>query len=341
MEPVVSVIIPVYNKEKYLNSCLESVVGQTLQDIEILLINDGSVDGSAQICDEWAKKDIRIRVIHKQNEGAGCTRNKGLELAKGKYVSFVDADDYIDTRLYEIAIQKMEQADVCYFGRNIVSNGKVLEHSVELDEQQVYQGEQIRKDFINFFLGNLPSNEYERHFVTGSVCCALFNREFLKRNQITFPDKQIKYSEDLFLNLELCRYAQKIIVIPDMLYFNNVMRDSKSRKYAKDRFTVYKLIYEKLLEYLPICADEEDAMERIRFRHALYTCKCVKAEVRYRKTNGFFAAYKNIRAICRDELTRSVIKQMIQPGFHSKRNMLLRCIYHRFALIIMFYYIKN
>ncbi len=341
MEPIVSVIVPVYNKEKYLNSCLESIVNQTMKDLEILLINDGSVDGSAGLCDEWAEKDSRIRVVHKQNEGAGCTRNKGLELARGRFISFVDADDYIDTGLYEIVTQKMGQAEVCYFGRNIVSDGKVLGHGIHLDGQRFYEGEEIRKDFIKFFLGNLPSNEYDRHFVTGSACCALYNRDFLKRNHITFPDRQIKYSEDLFFNLELCRYAQQIIVIPDMLYYNNVMRDSKSRKYAKDRFDVYKLIYEKLQEYVPVCVEREDAMERIRFRHVLYTCKCVKAEVRYRKTNGFFTAYKNIRKICRDALTKSILKQMIQPGFHSKRNMLLRCIYHRFALVIMFYYMKH
>ena len=184
MEPIVSVIVPVYNKEKYLNSCLESIVNQTMKDLEILLINDGSVDGSAGLCDEWAEKDSRIRVVHKQNEGAGCTRNKGLELARGRFISFVDADDYIDTGLYDIVTQKMGQAEVCYFGRNIVSDGKVLGHGVHLDGQRFYEGEEIRKDFIKFFLGNLPSNEYDRHFVTGSACCALYNRDFLKRNHI-------------------------------------------------------------------------------------------------------------------------------------------------------------
>lgn len=341
MQPVVSVIVPVYNKEKYLNTCLESIAHQTLKEIEILLIDDGSTDGSARICDEWTQKDERIKVIHKKNEGAGSTRNKGLEMASGDFISFVDADDYIDLALYETVTKKMGKADVCYFGRNIVSKGEILKHRIQLEEGREYNGDEIRASFVNFFLGNLPENEYDRNFVTGSVCCSLFRGDFLRHHQIRFPNKQIKYSEDLFFNLELCRYAKKIAVIPDFLYYNNVLGDSKSRKYASDRFDVYKLIYEKLQEYVPICVNQEEAQERIRFRFVLYVCKCVKAEVRYRKANGFWTAYKNIKRICKDSTTHEILKRMIQPGFHSKRNMLLRCIYHKLALVIMLYYIKH
>ena len=97
----VSIIVPCYGVEKYLDCCMESIVNQTLKDIEIILVDDGSPDRVPQICDEWAQKDPRIKVIHKKNAGLGYARNSGLEIASGEYVAFVDSDDYVDIRMYE------------------------------------------------------------------------------------------------------------------------------------------------------------------------------------------------------------------------------------------------
>jgi glycosyltransferase involved in cell wall biosynthesis len=98
---LISIIIPVYNVEKHLNQCVSSVVNQTYKDIEIILVNDGSSDNSPRICDEWAEKDSRIRVIHKNNGGVSSARNTGLKVAKGDYIGFIDSDDYIDKNMYE------------------------------------------------------------------------------------------------------------------------------------------------------------------------------------------------------------------------------------------------
>ena len=99
--PKISVIIPVYNVEKYLRECLDSVINQTLADIEIILVDDGSPDNCPQICDEYALKDNRIKVIHKENGGYGSAMNVGLEKATGEYIGIVEPDDYIDSKMYE------------------------------------------------------------------------------------------------------------------------------------------------------------------------------------------------------------------------------------------------
>ncbi len=340
MQPQVSVIIPVYNKEQYLRQSVESVMQQTVRELEILLIDDGSTDRSLEICRELAAEDDRIQVIHKENEGPGVTRNLGIRKSRGRFLSFVDADDYIAEDTYEICIRELDRAgaDACYFGRNIVSKGQILSHAVRLEHREEYKGEEIRSRFINFFLGNLPGEEYKRNYVTGSVCCSLFRGEFIRENKVFFPSGEIKYSEDSFFNFELCRFAQHILVLPDMLYYNNVNQVSGSRRYRPDRFDIYREIYYRTREYLKYFPEDADAGERVDFSLALYICKCVKAEVLARKEIGIFTAYKNIRRICRSEDAQRVVKNVIKPGFASKRNMLLKLVRYKQALLILIYY---
>ena len=232
------------------------------------------------------------------------------------------------------------KSEACYFGRNLVnSDGILLSHSVRLDSPEFYEGDCVCKEFINFFLGNLPQNEYERHFVTGSSCCVLFDGNFIRKNKIRFLGKELRYSEDLFFNLEICRYAQKIVVIPDMLYYNCLYQDSKSRGYAETRFQAYKLLHDKMLEIIPYCKDKEDARMRIDFRFAMNLCKCVKDEARYVGQNGCKKAYHNIKVICGDKKTQECIPRLIRKGYSSNRNMLLRLIAGKKAAFILGYYL--
>ena len=106
MEDLISVIIPVYNVEKYLPECIESVLKQTHTNLEIILVDDGSPDNSPQICDEYAQKDSRIKVIHKENGGVSSARNEGLKIAKGEWISFIDADDWVEKNFCEILLNK-------------------------------------------------------------------------------------------------------------------------------------------------------------------------------------------------------------------------------------------
>ena len=112
MKKLLSVVVPVYNVEKYLDRCIKSIINQTYKNLEIILVDDGSVDASGKICDKYAEKDKRIKVIHKENEGLSEARNTGIKLSKGDYITFVDSDDYIDERMYEILINDLEKYDV-------------------------------------------------------------------------------------------------------------------------------------------------------------------------------------------------------------------------------------
>lgn len=124
---LISIIIPVYKVEKYLEKCIQSVINQTYENLQIILVDDGSPDNCGKICDEYAKKDHRIEVIHKSNGGLSDARNKGLEIAKGEYIGFVDSDDYIEADMYEVLYNLLEQynADVSICNFYTVSQGKI------------------------------------------------------------------------------------------------------------------------------------------------------------------------------------------------------------------------
>ena len=126
MNCTISIIVPVYNAEKYLHRCVDSILAQTFTDFELLLINDGSKDNSGKICDEYAAKDPRVRVFHKENGGVSSARNMGLDNAKGEWVTFVDSDDWLVHNIYEKMLHKLveENADLCLCDINMYWGGE-------------------------------------------------------------------------------------------------------------------------------------------------------------------------------------------------------------------------
>lgn len=144
---LLSVIVPVYKVESYLDRCVESIVGQSYRNLEIILVDDGSPDGCPEKCDDWAKRDNRIKVIHKQNAGLGFARNSGLDIATGEYVAFVDSDDYIENDMYRTLIDAAcrHNADMvsCGFNKQLAS-GEFLP-CVEFDRETTFEGEDIKE----------------------------------------------------------------------------------------------------------------------------------------------------------------------------------------------------
>ena len=126
-KPLLSVIVPIYNVEEYLEKCLDSIINQTYKNLEIILVDDGSPDKCPQICDEYAKKDDRIVVIHKENGGVSSARNLGLDIAKGEFITFVDSDDWIDETMYEKMMLKQaeENLDLVFTRYKTIKNGSI------------------------------------------------------------------------------------------------------------------------------------------------------------------------------------------------------------------------
>jgi glycosyltransferase involved in cell wall biosynthesis len=199
--PAVSVIVPIYNVEKYLRQCLDSVVGQTLADIEIILINDGSKDGSLAIMKEYAEKDGRVRIIDKPNEGYGKTMNRGLDAAAGEYVGIVESDDWIEADMYETLykIAKDNDVDVAK-SRFFLFDDKTGVSKPTKDTFPARDVEQV----IN--PRRCPSVFYE----APSIWCAVYRRDFLNGNKIRFLESPGASYQDTGFNFKVWAMADRV-----------------------------------------------------------------------------------------------------------------------------------
>jgi glycosyltransferase involved in cell wall biosynthesis len=201
----VSVIVPVYNVEPYIRKCLDSLVNQTLQKIEIILINDCSTDGSGAICDEYASADSRIQVIHNAiNIRQGLSRNKGIEISRGEYVGFVDPDDWVDLDFYEklYAYGVEQHADIAKGGMYKYGIKGKLTLQSQLNSR-IKNG--IKRGTPNFLLFS-----YEH-------CTAIYRRNFLGSNKIDYPD--LRNGEDDVFLLKAAYYSNKIVLITNTYYY--------------------------------------------------------------------------------------------------------------------------
>lgn len=239
---LVSIIVPVFNVEKKLSVCLNSLLRQTYGDIEIILINDGSKDKSGLICDKYSKIDSRIQTIHMNNSGVSGARNKGLELAKAPYVMFVDSDDSVESGLVESLLNRAldEKADFVMCGYK-----KVFKTNDEIKSIQHFQCEPYTGDSVGF-LENIV-DYVGKPFLQGP-CWKLFKRDIISTYNILFPEK-MSYGEDTVFVYTFLKYAIRISVINEELYRYNVYNDeSLSRVFRQDKFEINLYLLELLEE---------------------------------------------------------------------------------------------
>lgn len=222
--PLITVIVPVYNIEEYLPRCVRSITAQTYPNLEILLVDDGSTDGTGQLCDRLAQEDSRIRVFHKANGGSSSARNLALETARGKYVGFVDSDDYIDSDMYEKLYQGIARYDVlvAQIGRDeIDAEGNRQPNICEPPpEPEVLEAE----DFLRELL---------LHRGDCSFCTKLIARELFAGKR--FPEGEL--NEDFWLLTQMLPAMGKILSLPGQSYHVFYRIGSNSRKAGKEEFS--------------------------------------------------------------------------------------------------------
>ena len=221
-EKDISVIVPIYNAQKTLNRCIDSVIAQTYYNIEIILIDDGSIDNSLNICKMYAKKDIRIKIFHQKNQGLVCARKKGLSLANGKFIGFVDADDWIDVDFYETLSKKIGDADFIHTSY-VIENDEIKKY-IEIPEK-------IRHDEL--VMTDNAKRELIMCLYTGkimpSIWSKLYKREFLKEIYKYVPDKQ-QMGEDFIAFRVGIQKASKIAIQNIHKYHYSVMKNSMSHQ---------------------------------------------------------------------------------------------------------------
>ncbi len=226
---LVSVIVPIYCVEKYLDKCVESIVNQTYKNLEIILVDDGSPDNCPIMCDVWAEKDSRIKVIHKENGGVSSARNAALAIASGEYIGFVDGDDYIEPNMFETLLREHIanccQLTVC----GIFFNGNSICFS--------------DKEIINSATATERLFDYKKYqSFNGWSCNKLFNSEIIHHNTLTF-DESIAYCEDVLFVYQYIKYIDKVLLLNVPLYYYVYREDACTvKKNYKNDTDVLELI---------------------------------------------------------------------------------------------------
>ena len=324
-QPQITIVIPVYNVEKYLERCLKSIVNQTYKNLEILLIDDESPDKCPMICDNWAKLDNRISVIHKKNAGLGMARNTGIENASGDYICFVDSDDYIELDIIEKAYKKAAkfQADIVYYGYNVVSAvGKVIKtYKPEIDKL-VYVGKSVTEEI----LPELVSPNYSQKKKTNlmlSACTALFSMDAIKRTQWKFVSEREVISEDVYSLVKLFSHITCVAVIPEAAYYYCQNGTSLTRTYREDRYQSIKALYDKVI----LLCDTLNYPVIVKTRFASVYLAFVIATLKLvvLSDNSMIKKIRYIRAIEKDPHLKEVLSK-IDLKIESGNRKLIRWI---------------
>ena len=234
---VISVIVPVYNVEKYLSECLDSILNQTYKQLDVILVDDGSTDSSGDICDSYAKRDRRVQVIHQKNSGVASARNNGLDRARGQYIAFVDSDDFIDNAMYEIMYRKLSISDadmiICGY-KKIDEEGKPVHNDSPIKNQELSVHDALEK-----------LNEKN-----GWYYLTVWNRMYKKEVWDNIRFDVGKKHEDEFIVHKLFARCNKILTIEDKLYsYRNRQNSIMTGKADATRLDAVEAVYTRYLFY--------------------------------------------------------------------------------------------
>ncbi|MCC4414511.1 glycosyltransferase [Limosilactobacillus reuteri] len=334
VQQLVSIIVPIYNAEKYFNRCLDSLVSQTYKKIEIILIDDGSLDKSSELCDAWAKRDHRIKVIHKANRGLSDARNVGIEEAKGMYLCFVDSDDFIEKTLIEetYSIAKKAEADiVIYSNYDVDWNGKRKRHDL-VSSKEFYQNDEIMNLLFKESIGAMPKNESD-----GEVGLApwgkLYKRSLIEKNSIFFKDEHKLMYEDLMFLLDLMPHVKRAVILNKPLYNYYQNKSSLTHTVTLDKFDRLKQQFYYLRENEPYRSEIfNDYETELRFKRTImsyirvFVIQCILNNV----------SYKNIKKICNDKLSKEIMAQYPIEKLPYSKAVFAYCIKYKLVFLLVF-----
>lgn len=293
----VSVIVPIYNADKYLEQCLDSIVNQTLKDIEIILIDDGSTDGSAEICKKYLS-DSRVSYYHKENEGLAAARDDGMMRASGEYIGFVDSDDWIEADMYEKMYNAAKSNDSDVVFCNCIQNENGHRFSRELPVG-AYDRNKIKNEVLPKTLAFI-SKDGGKRAIRWSNCMRIYKAEMLNKNNIKF-DRRLRRSQDLQLTYEAMLAAQNFYYIDEPFYHNRVVSDSLSRGYTKNMWPLYTYLIEILYKDTENFK-ELDLMDQMHLRAFFFATDCIENEMKPLCPNDKKTKIKLIEEIMNDPI---------------------------------------
>lgn len=306
MTPLISVIVPVYKVEKVLHYCIESILQQTYKNFELLLIDDGSPDKSGEICDSYAEKDERIKVIHKKNEGVSVARNTGFDNAKGEYIVCVDSDDYVNECYLQDfidVVNEYPEAQMVWCGFSTV---KDYEKTVIENIQYDTSGEKIIITDVSDIM------TLHGKWLDASPCNKLYLKRFIKSEKL-YMDKSLSLGEDLLFNfkyMDICDDNQIYIINKCTYYYVRSEKESLDNKFRPDMFEIYKHINDELLRYITNW-NVDDEQKNIFYISAYYSYeKCLINTFNKNNLASKREKYRANKEILKSDRFKTAVKYM-------------------------------
>lgn len=321
---IVSVIIPVYNVEKYLERCIDSVLRQTYDNLEIILVDDGSQDDSGVICDNYAQKYENIIVVHKRNGGLSSARNAGMRIASGEYIGFVDSDDDIDVHMYEKMYAIAEKYQVDFVMSDYI---RILEENKKyLKTTEIKGGHYTKENIKKNIYPQLIMNKNLEYGPLLSVCHCLYRTDFLKENNIYF-DEEVRWSEDNIFSSFVGFHADSFFYLKGeglYHYYNNP--GTITTGYRERAWDVYSVMNTHLHNFFDDIT-EFDFDIQLQYHLLFYACNCLG---QVSKSNRSFKEKMRLRAeIMNSENLKKVFLDFKFPKWNYKLKMQIFLIKHR------------
>lgn len=330
---MLTVILPIYNAEKYLTRCLESIVCQTYSDFEVILINDGSKDNSGAICKAYADKDHRFIYISQENQGVAMARNVGLREAKGNYIGFVDADDIIEKNMFENLIKPLlnKKCDVVLSHYKICNNDTYHIPKTKIPVNKYLDKKTIKNTILqSYYTGSDP--------LVPALWNKIYNQNFIKSNNLKFHNQKAVRASDYWFNFEVFQYTNSAFVIADANYlYNNEVSGSIINSFRENQFEGFLESQNKLLE---ANKDFKFNIDNTKFYTPFYnnTNQFILAAL---GSKGYIKGYASVKHILKNKKFKSSFQYISNVKAHlkvihffMKANMILcsyvlYCIWHK------------
>lgn len=327
MKKKISVIVPVYNTINYLKQCIESIINQTYNNLEIILVDDGSTDGSSQICDEYLKIDSRIKIIHKENGGSSSSRNEGIKVATGSYISFIDSDDWLMPNFYEnMAKGIIFEADIVN-GDYSIQYGTDIINKIDFINKGLYKSEEMEMNYL------LPLIKYGNNM---QVWNNLYSIKLIKGSGIFFVSEKEIYAEDDLFNLILYSSCKSIYKVKDVSYIHRINKGSLSQSYRKNFFIMQQTLMGLKIKHLKT-KQREDLIQILKDKEADIIAYSLYKE----SLCKYSIAVRNVKKICK--LYNYNIHEKDES--HSKFSILYalgkRKLYNLIVLVSKFFHLSE
>ena len=311
--PAVSLLVAVYNTETYIRTCLESLRNQTVDNIEIIIVNDGSADASPDIAEEYAKMYNRFKVIHQENQGLGAVRNKGIEAARGEFIAFIDSDDWIEPDYCEQMLRAAgDETDlvICNYAAEFEDTGKTMDSDIA----QTYQ-DQPKEHYIKaLFEGKVRGFSWNK----------LYRRSMIEAHRLSFPLRgELEHVEDQFFSFRAHFFARSVSYVKTPLYHYRIHLSSIVQRYQKKLFESGLALYEANAAFLQENNKLEEYRKELDTFIVLHSSICMLNEWKTSGSRRLFEKLRNVGVICADPVFRESLSKTGTAPFDAKRSCLL------------------